>query len=71
LAARQYEVLVNEEQQYGLFPAELPPPAGWVRAGFSGSEEECVAYVDTHWTDMRPRSLRERLDVEAAAGRRR
>jgi len=24
--------------------------------------EECSAYVDEVWTDMRPRSLRERMD---------
>ncbi|WP_410652698.1 MbtH family protein [Amycolatopsis sp. cmx-4-54] len=56
---RTYRVLVNHEEQHGLFPAELPLPGGWREAGFSGSEEECVAFVDRTWTDMTPLSLRE------------
>jgi MbtH protein len=54
----QLTVLVNDEEQYGLFPTVLQVPAGWREAGFSGTEEACMAYVDEHWTDMRPASLR-------------
>lgn len=56
--ARQWTVLINEEEQYSLFPADLALPAGWRRAGFEGTEDECVGYVDEHWVDMRPLSLR-------------
>jgi MbtH protein len=38
---------------------------GWHRVGKEGSKEECSAYVDEVWTDMRPRSLRERMDAPA------
>ncbi|MGC0333706.1 MbtH protein [Streptomyces sp. SAI-170] len=62
----RWTVLINAEEQYGLFPAELPTPAGWRSADFSGTEEECVRYVDEHWTDMRPLSLRQALDGSAA-----
>jgi MbtH protein len=55
---RAFQVLVNDEEQYSLFPAELPVPGGWRRAEFTGTETECVAFVDRVWTDMRPRSLR-------------
>jgi MbtH protein len=60
-------VLINDEEQYGLFPQELAIPPGWREAGFSGSEEACVAYVDQQWTDMRPLSLRKAMEADAAA----
>lgn len=60
----QWRVLINVDDQYGLFPAELPAPAGWTLAGYAGSEAECIAYVDEHWTDMRPRSVRAALAAE-------
>jgi len=61
---RQFHVLVNAEEQFALFPALLPIPAGWTVTGFAGSKEECVRHVDTVWTDMRPRSLRAALDAD-------
>jgi MbtH protein len=56
----RYQVLVNDEEQYALFPAGLTVPRGWAPAGFSGSEAECAAHVDARWTDTRPLSLRRR-----------
>ena len=58
----RYEVLRNDEDQYSLWPVGLEVPAGWQRAGKEGSRDECSAYVDEVWTDMRPRSLREQMD---------
>jgi uncharacterized protein YbdZ (MbtH family)/predicted MFS family arabinose efflux permease len=58
----RYEVLRNDEEQYSLWLAGHDVPAGWHRVGKEGSKEECTAYVDEVWTDMRPRSLRERMD---------
>jgi MbtH protein len=55
---RVFQVLVNDEEQYSLFPAELPVPGGWRTADFVGTEAKCVAFVDTVCTDMRPRSQR-------------
>ncbi len=52
-------VLVNDEEQYSLWPIGKEVPAGWRRV-FDGTEEACVAYVDEFWTDMRPKSVRER-----------
>ena len=54
-----HRVVVNDEEQYSIVPLEWPVPEGWQPAGFEGSEEECSAFVDEAWTDMRPRSLRE------------
>ena len=58
----RYEVLRNEEDQYSLWLAGQEVPQGWYRVGKEGTKEECSAYVDEVWTDMRPRSLRERMD---------
>jgi MbtH protein len=60
----QYQVLVNDEEQYSLWPASHEVPAGWRSAGKEGGKQECMDYVDEVWTDMRPRSLRERMDAQ-------
>lgn len=59
---RVYVVLVNEEEQYCLWPQGKAVPAGWQAVGQEGSREECSAYVDSVWTDMRPLSLRRTMD---------
>ncbi|MGC9671049.1 MbtH family protein [Planosporangium sp. 12N6] len=58
----RYQVLRNDEDQYSLWLADAEVPAGWHQVGKEGTKEECSAYVDEVWTDMRPRSLRERMD---------
>ena len=50
-------VLVNDEDQHSLWPAFAAVPAGWRVAFGEGSREACLDYIQTHWTDMRPRSL--------------
>jgi len=60
-----YKVVVNDEEQYSIWPAERDNAPGWRDAGKQGSKEECLAHVDEVWTDMRPLSLRRRM---AAAG---
>ena len=62
-----YQVLRNDEDQYSLWPADLDVPEGWHQAGKEGTKDECSAYVDEVWTDMRPRSLRERMDATKAS----
>ena len=56
-----FVVVVNDEQQYSIWPEALPLPAGWTAAGQRGSKAECLARVEQVWTDMRPLSLREFL----------
>lgn len=60
-----YKAVVNDEDQYSIWPAYKEIPAGWREAGREGSKEECLAYIKEVWTDMRPRSLR----VQMEAGR--
>lgn len=52
------KVVVNDEQQYALWPAHRDNPPGWRDAGCAGTREVCTAYVAEVWTDMRPTSLR-------------
>jgi MbtH protein len=57
-AKRRHSVVVNDEEQYSIWPADREKPPGWYDVGVSGSTEECLAYIETVWTDMRPKSLR-------------
>jgi uncharacterized protein YbdZ (MbtH family) len=60
-------VLINAEEQYSLWPAATPPPAGWTCVLPPASRAECLAFVEAHWTDMRPASLREAMARDAAS----
>ena len=53
-----YNVVVNDEEQYSIWPASRESPLGWKVVGKTGSKAECLAYIDEVWTDMRPLSLR-------------
>jgi uncharacterized protein YbdZ (MbtH family) len=55
-------VLVNDEDQHSLWPAFADVPGGWRKVVGEASRAECLAYVEEHWTDIRPKSLREALD---------
>jgi MbtH protein len=60
-----YQVVVNHEEQYSIWPADRELPLGWQPAGKTGSKTECLAYIKEVWTDMRPRSLRKKMDEMA------
>ena len=57
-----YTVVMNDEEQYSIWPADRDLPAGWKEAGKRGSKAECLAYIKEVWTDMRPLSLRKQMD---------
>jgi MbtH protein len=57
-----YQVVVNHEEQYSIWPADRPNPPGWREGGHTGTKPECLAYIDQVWTDMRPLSVRRQLD---------
>lgn len=71
----QMKVVINHEEQYSIWPADRDNPLGWRDAGKVGSKEECLAYVEQVWTDMRPLSLRQYMaqvtDQEAPADKER
>ncbi len=56
------EVVVNYEEQYSIWPADRELPQGWRKAGKRGTKPECLAWIEEVWTDMRPLSLRKRMD---------
>jgi MbtH protein len=60
----RFKVLINHEEQYSLWPADLKVPGGWTETGILGSKSECDEYLKETWTDMRPKSLRIALDGE-------
>jgi MbtH protein len=59
--ATQYKVVINDEEQYSIWPAGRTAPLGWREVGRSGSKQECLDYVKEVWTDMRPLSLRRQM----------
>jgi MbtH protein len=60
-----YKVVVNHEEQYSIWPAERENALGWKDAGKTGAKTECLAWIKEVWTDMRPLSLRKRMDEAA------
>ncbi len=54
----RYEVVVNHEQQFSIWPSGREFPAGWKTVGKSGTKEECLDHIGRVWTDMRPLALR-------------
>jgi MbtH protein len=61
-----YDVVLNDEEQYSIWPSDREPPLGWRRAGKQGLKAECLDYINSAWTDMRPLSLRRAMAAQAA-----
>lgn len=55
-------VVINDEDQYSVWPDGRDIPDGWRAEGFTGGRQECLDHIDGVWTDMRPRSVRVRQD---------
>ncbi|MEU2252666.1 MbtH family protein [Nocardia xishanensis] len=53
----QFYVLVNAEGEHSLWPVFAAVPTGWTIAYGAAARSICLEYVETHWTDMRPKSL--------------
>lgn len=62
-----YRVVVNHEEQYSIWPSDMALPSGWSDVGKAGTMPECLGYIDEVWTDMRPLSVRRRLEAESNA----
>ncbi|HEX8212500.1 MAG TPA: MbtH family NRPS accessory protein [Longimicrobium sp.] len=62
-----YQVVVNELEQYSLWPVDRDPPMGWKPAGKQGTKTECLDYIHEVWTDMRPRTVRDAMDEPEGA----
>lgn len=57
-----YDVVINGEEQYSIWPTYKAMPAGWRATGKQGSKADCLAHIDEVWVDMRPLSLRQAMD---------
>lgn len=57
-----YVVVLNGEEQYSILLADRDIPAGWTAEGFRGPRQECLDHIDRVWTDMRPLSVRRRME---------
>jgi MbtH protein len=66
LDQRIYKVVVNHEEQYSIWPRERDNPLGWSDVGKSGTKDECLAHIKEVWTDMRPLSLRRKMETLGA-----
>ncbi|MFY1671403.1 MbtH family protein [Plantactinospora sp. WMMB334] len=53
-----FKVVLNEEEQYSVWPAQRANPAGWRDEGTRGTRDECLDHIESVWRDMRPRTVR-------------
>lgn len=56
-------VVINEEEQYSIWPVWRDIPDGWKAVGEARDKEACLDWIEVNWTDMRPASLRRYLDT--------
>jgi uncharacterized protein YbdZ (MbtH family) len=61
-----YFVVVNDEEQYSIWPSGRELPAGWTAVGGARSREECLSHIEEVWTDMRPKSVRVALGAASS-----
>lgn len=61
--AEQWRVVLNDEEQFSIWPAVRELPTGWRLEGTRGSREDCLEHIERTWTDMRPLSVRRALGV--------
>jgi MbtH protein len=60
-------VLINHEEQYSIWPEWKAIPGGWTAVeGVKGDKKTVTDFVDQAWTDMRPLSLRQWMQAQAA-----
>jgi uncharacterized protein YbdZ (MbtH family) len=60
-----YKVVVNHEEQYSIWPEYKENPLGWKDVGKVGPKTACLNYISEVWTDMRPLSLRRKMEEMA------
>ncbi len=59
-----YNVVINHEEQYSIWPADRENALGWSGVGKTGTKQECLDYIEEVWTDMRPLSLRKKMEAD-------
>jgi len=61
-----FKVVVNQEEQYSIWPADRENAFGWNDAGQRGTKEECLEYIKQVWTDRRPGGLPDELGQDGS-----
>lgn len=59
----RFLVLVNDEGQHSLWPSFVEVPGGWAVALGESTRDACLEYIESNWTDLRPRSLAAAVDA--------
>jgi uncharacterized protein YbdZ (MbtH family) len=59
-----YKVIVNEEEQYAIWPEFKEIPTGWKYADKTDAKADCLAYIREVWVDMRPLTVRQKMDQQ-------
>lgn len=54
-------VLINDEEQYSLWPEFAQVPAGWRTVLGPVTRSEAIGYIEQEWTDLRPKSLLDQM----------
>jgi uncharacterized protein YbdZ (MbtH family) len=65
----RFYVLRNDEEQHSLWPVFAEVPAGWRIVHGETDRASCLEYIEENWTDIRPKSLRDRLATDGAPNR--
>jgi MbtH protein len=56
-----YRAVMNQEEQYSIWPVAKELPLGWQFVGEPGTKGEVLAFIEEAWNDMRPLSLRKKM----------
>jgi MbtH protein len=59
---KSWRVVINRENQYSIWPTFKTIPLGWKDEGKMGNKEECLTHIKEVWTDMRPQTLKNRME---------
>ena len=57
-----YKAIINADEQYSIWPADRENPLGWTDVGKTGPKQEVLDYIKEVWTDLRPLSLRKKME---------
>lgn len=63
ISTQLFLIVVNEQEQYSIWPVDKSLPNGWMSISEPGKKEECFEQINRLWLDMRPKSLRDQCRV--------
>lgn len=54
----EFRVIISDQGQYSIWPAERDLPVGWQGVGKVGTREQCLAYIKRIQAKSGPRGRR-------------